>query len=476
MSKIDFGIIFIAKENELDARNLYLDIDSVFFSVDEVIKTGRYKDTNLSDLKMVNVKFETTVNTNAIKLFDTKLFQIINGDYTSNIDEKLESLVNYCTNLDFNKIKIENNFIEHPTNNINFNKEKKEIIKEYYRTQIYTAIEELEKVLNPNFVDKRIDILDIIEQMERKIKGQDKILESLVPNIVLNQKLVETENLDLIRTQKVNILLDGSTGTGKTLMVNELSNILDIPVVVRSATNYSTVGYVGESLNAVLADLIRKTGGDLSRAKRGIVCLDEIDKLGDSTLEIRKGLMQELLTWISGTSVKVLVGKKEYSFDTSLLTFVFLGAFSKIKDNKSSIGFNSTKTVKSNTKDYIEFGMNREFMGRLNLKLVLNDLNKDILLDILLNSNISPLKSFIQIGKLYDVDIDYTEEFVNQVVYLALKNDTGARGLLTIMNEVKSKLLIPIMTGEIESITLTEDVLSDDFSIELKKPRTLSFN
>jgi len=115
-------------------------------------------------------------------------------------------------------------------------------------------------------------------------------------------------------------------------------------------------------------------------------------------------------------------------------------------------------------------------MGRLNLKLVLNDLNKDILLDILLNSNISPLKSFIQIGKLYDVDIDYTEEFVNQVVYLALKNDTGARGLLTIMNEVKSKLLIPIMTGEIESITLTEDVLSDDFSIELKRPRILSFN
>ena len=127
MSKIDFGIIFIAKESELDARNLYLDIDSVFFSVDEVIKTGRYKDTNLSDLKMVNVKFETTVNTNAIKLFDTKLFQIINGDYTSNIDEKLESLVNYCTNLDFNKIKIENNFIERPTNSMNFNKEKKEL-------------------------------------------------------------------------------------------------------------------------------------------------------------------------------------------------------------------------------------------------------------------------------------------------------------------------------------------------------------
>ena len=125
MSKIDFGIIFIARESELDARNLYLDIDSVFFSVDEVIKTGRYKDTNLSDLKMVNVKFETTVNTNTIKLFDTKLFQIINGDYTSNIDEKLESLVNYCTNLDFNKIKIENNFIERPTNSMNFNKEKK---------------------------------------------------------------------------------------------------------------------------------------------------------------------------------------------------------------------------------------------------------------------------------------------------------------------------------------------------------------
>lgn len=476
MSKIDFGIIFNAKESELDARNLYLDIESVFFCVDEVIKTGIYKDTNISDLKMVEAKFETTVNTNAIKLFDTKLYQTISGDYSMNIDETLEKLVNYCTVIEFNKIKIINDYIEFPDKRLNTKKEKIDIVKEYFRTKIYESMEELEKVLNPNFIDNRVDVLDIIEQMEYKIKGQDKILESLVPNIILNQKIVETENIDLIRTQKVNILLDGSTGTGKTLMVNELSSILDIPVVVRSATNYSTVGYVGESLNTVLADLIRKTGGDLSRAKRGIVCLDEIDKLGDSTLEIRKGLMQELLTWISGTSVKVSVGKKEYSFDTSLLTFVFLGAFSKIKDNMSSIGFNSTKTVKSNTKDYVEFGMNREFMGRLNLKLVLNDLNKDILLDILLNSKISPLKSFIQIGKLYDVDIDYTEGFVNQVVYLALKNDTGARGLQTIMNEVKSKLLIPIMTGEIESITLTEDVLSDEFNIELKRPRTLSFN
>ncbi len=476
MSKIDFGIIFNPKESKLDARNLYLEIESVFFSVDEVVKTGRYKDTNISDLKMVHVKFETTVNTNSIKLFDTKLYQLVSGDYSSNIDEKLEKLVDYCTMIDFNKIKIVNNYVEFVSNYINSSEDKIEIVKEYYRTKIYNAIKELERELNPDFIDKGSDILDIIENMKDKIKGQDKVIESLVPNIVLNQRIVETENLDLIRTQKVNILLDGSTGTGKTLMVNELSNILDIPVVIRSATNYSTVGYVGESLNVILADLIRKTGGDLSRAKRGIVCLDEIDKLGDSGLEIRKGLMQELLTWISGTSVKVSVGKKEYSFDTSLLTFVFLGAFSKIKDSKSSIGFNSTKTVKTNTKDYVEFGMNREFIGRLNLKLVLNDLDKDILLDILINSSISPLKSFIQIGKLYDVDIDYTEEFVNQVVYLSLKNDTGARGLLSIMNEVKSKLLIPIMTREIESITLTEDILTEDYQLEIGKSRTLSIN
>ena len=389
MAKIDFGIIFSPCDDYLDNKEKYLKIDSVFFSLDEIIKTGIHKNKRISDLNMINVKFENKVNTYDLMSFDKRLFQIINGDYSFGVDEKLEVLTEYCVKLHFNKILIINNTIEHPTNNtIRARGDVVEGVKNYYKEQIYNAMIELERELNPYFDEKPTDVLEIINKLKLKVKGQDEVIDSLVSNILLNQNLIETEDMDLIRTSKTNILLDGSTGTGKTLMVSELANLINRPIIIRSATNFSTVGYKGDALETILSDLLRKTGGDLSKAKRGIICFDEIDKLGDTSLEMRKGIMQELLSWINGTIIKTSLDRKEYSFDTSLLTFIFLGAFSKIKDSKPPIGFNSIKEVKSSTKDYIEYGMDKEFIGRLNLQLTLNDLDRNIMLDIL-NINMS---------------------------------------------------------------------------------------
>lgn len=374
-----------------------------------------------------------------------------------------------------NNIEIINNVIEFCPERYEGLQITKNKLRDRYDTVIYDAFKELERDLNPEFNDENIDVLGIIEELKTKVKGQDKALEHLVSNIVLNQKIIESNDLDLIRTSKVNVLLDGPTGSGKTLMVSELSKILNIPTVVRSATNYSTVGYKGDSLSTILEDLLRTTDGNLETARKGIICLDEIDKLGDSDLEIRKGVMQELLTWISGTKVNVTYNnRKEYSFDTNLLTFVFLGAFSKIKDEKPSIGFNNTKEIKASTKDYVEFGMNKEFIGRLNLKLILNEIDDTMLYDIVLNSKLSPLLSFINIAKLYNVDITYTEGFIETLVKKSLITNTGARGLQSIMNEVKSKILIPIMTNEINEFTLTEEILNEEYVFRKEHTRKLT--
>lgn len=475
MSVIKFGIIFKAKEKQLDKGNYILCVNDVFFSVDDVVKTGHYKNTKIEDLDMIRIVFNKEVDINKVKFFDKKFYKIISKDYTLDLDKTLDDLIETCIDLEINNIEIINNVIEFCPERCEGLQITKNKLRDRYDTVIYDAFKELERELNPEFNDENIDVLGIIEELKTKVKGQDKALEHLVSNIVLNQKIIESNDLDLIRTSKVNVLLDGPTGSGKTLMVSELSKILNIPTVVRSATNYSTVGYKGDSLSTILEDLLRTTDGNLETARKGIICLDEIDKLGDSDLEIRKGVMQELLTWISGTKVNVTYNKrKEYSFDTSLLTFIFLGAFSKIKDEKPSIGFNNTKEIKASTKDYVEFGMNKEFIGRLNLKLILNEIDDTMLYDIVLNSKLSPLLSFINIAKLYNVDITYTEGFIETLVKKALITNTGARGLQSIMNEVKSKILIPIMTNEINEFTLTEEILNEDYVFRKEHTRKLT--
>ena len=357
---------------------------------------------------------------------------------------------------------------------------------EYYEDWILSQFNEYELLNNKELVkeeikekqiSENIDVLNIINSLKEKIKGQNEAIYTLVPNIVLNQKLVTSNNIDLIKTSKNNILIDGSTGTGKTLLTTEIGKLLNVPYIVRSSTNYSGVGYVGEDLKSLLVDLLRITNGDLEKAERGIICLDEIDKLADTTLEIRKGISQELLTWITGTNIKVVYNKKEYNFDTSLLTFIFMGAFSKMRTQKknNSIGFKSEIPKEEYlTKDYVSFGMNPEFMGRMSTIVTLRDLELKDYSDILVNSSISPLKALIDIGNLYNVEITYTEEFIDSVTNNALNNAIGARGLQREINKVRSKILIPIMTNQVKSITLTSEMLNDDYIFE--KEKTLELN
>ena len=305
-----------------------------------------------------------------------------------------------------------------------------------------------------------VNIREILSLLKSRIIAQDKALDIIVPSIIVNQKLAEINDKDLTKTQKTSILIEGSTGVGKTLIVEEIANFLNLPIVIRGITNYSTVGYKGNDMTNILLELVKAAGGDIEKAQKGIVCLDEIDKLGDSNLEMRKGLEQELLSWISGTKILIETEtKKSFEFDTTNVTFISLGAFTKMRETKKGnnpIGFMPFESKKEySTKDYVAIaGMERELMGRFNCIVSLKDLTIDDLKTILTGSAISPLHSFIKLCNIYGVDVEYDDEFVEEIATKAYEERIGARALQRQINKVKNEYIIDILSGSIDNIDL----------------------
>ena len=330
-----------------------------------------------------------------------------------------------------------------------------------------------------------INIEEVIAKVKAKIIGQDEAVEAVVSNIYANQRIVETGNKDLISTQKAAILLDGPTGTGKTAICKEVADILSLPVVITSITNYSSTGYVGGTLTDILVKLLDKTKGDLELAQRGIVCLDEIDKLGqdpnsNNKLAIKTAVQQELLTYLSGAKFDIEYGGKTIEFDTSNLTFIGMGAFNALREQKiaekksttksKSIGFvqeaegenqeQSDNTYEMTQQDYINFGLERELVGRFLLLTSTKAYTVEDYKQILVNSSLSPLKMFIEFCKTFGIQsVTYDEEFIQMAAEIAYKDNFGARGLQKIMSNLKNMLLLDIMSKKFQTLHLTTDML-----------------
>ena len=471
MSDFRFGIIFKNKPMNKNKNIIAFDIDNIFFSRDGLILNGRFKGKSLGEIKENVFSLEV----NELPPI-TKEFAFTTNKKLKSLDlssEEVNDLVDICYSYSAKPLLADLSKGNIYLSNIYpvLNRELDIIVKDYFSNLINKALKECERVKEEKEDDKE-NVISIINELKKIIKGQDKTIESVVTNVLINLKATR-ENLNI---QKNTILIDGSTGTGKTLLVTELAKILNTPVIIKNSTNYSTVGYVGDDLKSILTDLLRSTNGDISKAKNGIVCLDEIDKLGDTSLEIRRGIQQELLSYLSGTTVEVTLNKKTYMFDTSNLTFIFMGAFTNMKEKRNkSIGFDSKEDIKETTTDYVKAGMLREFMGRINVIAKTDDLELKDMKDILINSKISPLKDLILIGKLYGVEISFSEDFIKKASLDALKENIGARGIHRVINKVKNKLLLPIMTGNLSEILLTEDILEDDYLLDVNK-RTLKQN
>lgn len=470
MSDFRFGIIFKNKPMNKNKNIIAYDIDNIFFAKDGLILNGKFKGKSLEEIKEDVFPLEV----NELPPV-TKEFAFTTNKKLKSLDlssEEVSDLVDICYSYSAKPLLADLSKGNIYLSNIYpvLNRELDIIVKEYFSNLINKALKECEPVKEEK--EEGENVLSIINELKEIIKGQDEAIESVVTNVLINLKTAK-ENVNI---QKSTILIDGSTGTGKTLLVTELAKILNSPVIIKNSTNYSTVGYVGDDLKNILTDLLRTANSDISKAENGIVCLDEIDKLGDTSLEIRRGIQQELLSYLSGTTVEVTLNKKTYMFDTSNLTFIFMGAFTNMKEKKNkSIGFDSKENIRETTTDYVKAGMLREFMGRINVITKTNDLKIEDIENILINSKISPLKELILIGKLYSVEITFTEGFIKKASFDALKENIGARGVHRVINKVKNKLLLPIMTGSLSEVLLTEDILEDEYELDVNK-RTLKQN
>ena len=470
MSDFRFGIIFKNKPMNKNKNIIAYNIDNIFFAKDGLILNGKFKGKSLGEIKEDVFPLEV----NELPPV-TKEFAFTTNKKLKSLDlssEEVSDLVDICYSYSAKPLLADLSKGNIYLSNIYpvLNRELDIIVKEYFSNLINKALKECEPVKEEK--EEGENVLSIINELKEIIKGQDEAIESVVTNVLINLKTAK-ENVNI---QKNTILIDGSTGTGKTLLVTELAKILNSPVIIKNSTNYSTVGYVGDDLKSILTDLLRAANSDISKAENGIVCLDEIDKLGDTSLEIRRGIQQELLSYLSGTTVEVTLNKKNYMFDTSNLTFIFMGAFTNMKEKKNkSIGFDSKENIRETTTDYVKAGMLREFMGRINVITKTNDLKIEDIENILINSKISPLRELILIGKLYSVEITFTEGFIKKASFDALKENIGARGIQRVINKVKNKLLLPIMTGSLSEVLLTEDILEDEYELDVNK-RTLKQN
>ena len=303
---------------------------------------------------------------------------------------------------------------------------------------------------------------EIIRKIKKKVVAQDNTVETIVNNIYNNQIILESQDPDVIGTSKVNIFMDGPTGTGKTLIVKSTANEMSLPINIIPATIFSAPGYKGTALEEMLKPLLDKTGGNLELAERGIVVLDEFDKLGykgDNALEMNKAVQHNLLTFLSGTKIPLEYNGNKIEFDTSKITFICLGAFTDLRERKIKEGLNEDGKYTIKPEDYINEGMLREVVGRFSLITATQSLGRDALRQILVSSSISPLKSLQKVGKIYGKEIKYDDELVDRIVELALEEDTGARALQTVVNGISNQILRDLRDKSITTINLTTELL-----------------
>ena len=303
---------------------------------------------------------------------------------------------------------------------------------------------------------------EVIAKIKKKVIAQDKAVETIVNNIYNNQMIFDTEDENMINASKSSILLDGPTGTGKTLIAKQVAKELDIPIITRSSTIFSTAGYKGANLTELLQDLLEQSGGNLERAERGIIVLDEFDKLaGDSNsdLEMKKAVQQDLLAYIGGGTFPIEYKGQKIEFDTSKITFICMGAFTDLRERKIQEGLDKDGFYKMEPDDYIKEGILRELVGRFSLITSTQSLSREDLKKILTDSIISPLFQLKQMAnKIYNKEISYSDDMVDKIVEEAFKKDTGARALATVVNGIRTQVLKRLINSEDKVIEINDEV------------------
>ena len=319
------------------------------------------------------------------------------------------------------------------------------------------------------------NVWKLLEVIKTKFIGQEALAEDLFYNIINNQYLINKETIN--DGERSLIFLDGPSGTGKTAIIKEIAEKIGVPFLVTSMGEYSATGYVGGSLENILVELYNKANGDLELAQRGVVVLDEIDKLifgGANALVMKKAVQHDLLKLLGGGKYVITVGdglfsRRTIEFDTSKLTFAGIGALTDLRTKKTTVkshmGFGESKVI-SMTQNYsitpadlIEIGFEKELIGRFNVFLHTEDYDVAALERILRESAISPVLGFKKWVEGNDKHLEITDDTYLAIAKCAHKLNTGARSLQTIMNNVRSRYIKEIMRGNSKTIFLDSETV-----------------